>query len=93
MHAQFSVLTPRWFRRALVYTGSIGEFRYRFANDHDAGLIHASVYTVFCYEAVRDVHNRDFSWDEQGVEALKEWLQSCYEIYQRTGSLPDASDS
>ena len=30
MHPQFSELTPRWFKRAFVYTGSIGDFRYRF---------------------------------------------------------------
>ena len=31
MHPQFSELNPRWFKRAFVYTGSIGDFRYRFA--------------------------------------------------------------
>ena len=35
MHPDFAVLTPRWFKRAFVYTGSIGEFRYRFANDSE----------------------------------------------------------
>ena len=30
MHPQFAELTPRWFKRAFVYTGSIGDFRYRF---------------------------------------------------------------
>ena len=43
MHPQFAALTPRWFKRAFVYTGSIGEFRYRFATDKDAGLLHAAV--------------------------------------------------
>ena len=28
MHPQFAELTPRWFKRAFVYTGSIGEFRF-----------------------------------------------------------------
>ena len=39
MHPQFAALTPRWFKRAFVYTGSIGEFRYRFATDKVAGLL------------------------------------------------------
>ena len=37
MHPQFAELTPTWFNRAFVYTGSIGEFRYRFAGDKDNG--------------------------------------------------------
>ena len=67
MHPYFEILTPRWFKRAFVYTGSIGEFRYRFANDRENSLIHAAVYTHFCYECAKDVQERDFSWDETGV--------------------------
>ena len=55
MHPYFEILTPRWFKRAFVYTGSIGEFRYRFANDRENSLIHAAVYTHFCYERAKDV--------------------------------------
>ena len=75
MHPNFEVLTPRWFKRAFVYTGSIGEFRYRFANDKEHSLIHAAVYTHFCYEMAKDVQEQDFPWDEEGVEQLKVWLQ------------------
>ena len=70
MHPNFEVLTPRWFKRAFVYTGSIGEFRYRFANDKENNLIHAAVYTHFCYEMAKDVQEQDFPWDEEGVEQL-----------------------
>ena len=66
MHPYFEVLTPRWFKRAFVYTGSIGEFRYRFANDKENNLLHAAVYTHFCYERAEDVQERDFSWDDAG---------------------------
>ena len=66
MHPQFSELTPRWFKRAFVYTGSIGDFRYRFAMDKDAGVLHTAVYTVYCFEAANDVQQQDFSWDDQG---------------------------
>ena len=57
MHPYFEILTPRWFKRAFVYTGSIGEFRYRFVNDRENSLIHAAVYTHFCYERAKDVQN------------------------------------
>ena len=52
MHPQFSELTPRWFKRAFVYTGSIGDFRYRFAMDKDAGVLHTAVYTVYCLSLI-----------------------------------------
>lgn len=81
MHPQFSQLTPRWFNRAFVYTGSIGDFRYRFATDKENKQLHAAIYTVYCYEAANDVQVRDFSWDDDGVNELKQWLQSSYEAF------------
>ena len=47
MHPNFSQLTPRWFKRAFVYTGNIDDFRYRFEMDKDNGLLHTAVYTVY----------------------------------------------
>ena len=88
MHPQFSQLTPRWFKRAFVYTGSIGDFRYRFANDKDNNALHAAIYTVFCYEVATDVQRRDFTWDDAGVEQLKQWLQEAYDTYTVSGALP-----
>lgn len=81
MHPQFTELTPRWFKRAFIYTGSIGEFRYRFNNDAKENVIHAAVYSQLCYELAADVAEQDFPWDDDGVEALKAWLQSRYEAY------------
>ena len=54
MHPQFAELTPTWFKRAFVYTGSIGEFRYRFAGDKDNGVLHTAVYSNLCYELAQD---------------------------------------
>ena len=48
MHEQFQPLTVQWFKRAFVYTGSIGDFRYRYATDKD--VIHAAAYSTYCYE-------------------------------------------
>ena len=81
MHPQFAELTPNWFNRAFIYTGSIGEFRYRFDGDKDAGLLHTAVYSNVCYELAQDKEERDFPWNEEGVEALKGWLQEKYEAY------------
>ena len=87
MHPQFSQLTPQWFKRAFVYTGSIGDFRYRFAHDKkDNTTLHAAVYTVWCYEAATDVAERDFPWDEDGVKALQQWLQESYEAFLQKNS-------
>ena len=54
MHPNFSQLTPRWFKRAFVYTGNIDDFRYRFEMDKDNGLLHTAVYTVYCFEVAKD---------------------------------------
>lgn len=74
MHPYFEVLTPRWFKRAFVYTGSIGEFRYRFANDKENNLIHAAVYTHFAMRRQGCAGKWIFR-DDEGVEQLKAWLQ------------------
>ena len=66
MHPQFAELTPTWFNRAFVYTGSIGEFRYRFAGDKDNGVLHTAVYSNLCYELAQDKEERDFPWNEAG---------------------------
>ncbi|MDO4810773.1 MAG: hypothetical protein Q3985_02390 [Eubacteriales bacterium] len=81
MHPQFDVLTPHWFNRAFVYTGSIGDFRYRFATDKDNKQLHAAVYSMYCYEVATDVREQDFSWDNEGVEQLKQWLQKEYDTF------------
>ena len=87
MHPQFACLTPHWFYRAYVYTGSIGDFRYRFDRDADANMLHTADYSRLCYEVADDVQKRDFSWDDAGVEELRSWLQRQYEAFSQTGKL------
>lgn len=88
----FSRLTPNWLHRAYVYNGSVGpfrnDFRFRLAHDGDEGVIHAAVYSKVCYELAEDRQERDFSWDDPGVEELKQWLQSEYEAYAGANGLP-----
>lgn len=83
MHKQFEELSPNWFHRAHVYTGSIGsfgnDFRYRFVPESDAKIIRVAIYTNTCYELATDIEESQFSWDEAGVDELKKWLQEKYE--------------
>ena len=81
MHPQFQCLTPQWFKRANVYTGSIGDFRYRFSTDAKEKLLHTAVYTVYCYEVANDVVEETFPWNEEGVAALQAWIQARYEAF------------
>ena len=80
MHPQFQPLTPQWFKRAYIYTGSIGDFRYRFAHDNEETL-HVSVYSKVCFELADDVVSRDFPWTDEGVAALQQWVQERYEEF------------
>ena len=93
MHPQFAQLTPNWFYRAFIYTGSIGEFRYRFQHEQGGDTIHASVYSRICYELASDAVNRDFAWNEEGVAQLQQWLQHAWETYEKTGAVPAEEDA
>lgn len=81
----FERITPNWLNRAFVYTGSVGpfgkDFRYRCAQDAENRIVHAAAYSRLCFELAEDVHQQDFSWDEAGCAALREWLQSEYEAF------------
>lgn len=88
----FSRLTPAWLHRAYVYTGSVGplwnDFRFRLVQDGDNNQVHAAVYSRVCYELAEDKEERDFSWDDAGVESLKNWLQERYETFAAANGLP-----
>lgn len=90
MHPQFAQLNSRWFMRAFNYTGSIGEFRYRYLMEKDHSAIHAAVYTHYCFERATDVVEQDFPWTDEGVAALQNWMQSAYDTFCATGKLPEA---
>ena len=44
-------------------------------------MLHTAVYSNVCYELAQDREEQDFPWNEDGVEALKSWLQEKYEAY------------
>ena len=81
----FAQMTPGWFHRAYVYTGSVGQtFRFRCEQgktEDGSPVIRAATYTRVCYELADDVESRTFPWDEEGIEALKGWLQSRYDRF------------
>ena len=81
----FEKMNPNWFNRAYVYTGSVDNmFRFRIAQiqtDDKGVLLQAAAYTELCYELATDVETAEFPWDDAGVEALKQWLQSRYEAF------------
>ena len=78
--------------RAFNYTGSIGDFRYRFLRDKSAETLQVSVYTRWCYEAATDVITRDFPRTDEGVAALQQWLQQMLDTYTATGKLPERTN-
>lgn len=88
----FARLTPDWLKRAHVYNGSVGpfshDFRYRWEADEKNQCIRAAVYSRICYEKADDAESREFPWDEAGVEALKQWLQSSCDRFFAENPLP-----
>lgn len=81
----FTRITPGRLHRAYVFTGSVGpfqnDFRYRCQQDSDNKQIHAATYSRLCFELAADAEKRDFSWDEEGVAQLRQWLQNQYEKF------------
>ena len=78
MERHFDYMTPTWFKRAHLYTGSLDALRYRFRMDEEKAVIEAAVYAEACYEEARDVEERTFSWDEDGTRDLRAWLEEAY---------------
>jgi len=89
MERKFDFLNMQFFTRASVYPGSIGTFRYRFQRtgwlNKEDSTIQAWVYENVCFEQAQDVETETFPWTEEGVEALKSWLE---EKLEQRGSEP-----
>lgn len=77
MEHTFDFLTMDFFTRAAVFPGSVGTFRYRFQRTGwtGDGSIQAWVYENVSFELAKDVETETFPWTEEGVAALKDWLQ------------------
>ena len=79
MAGPFDYLTVPFFTKAAVFPASLGTFRYRFQRsswfDKEDGAIQVWVYENVCFELARDVETETFPWTEEGVAALRVWLE------------------
>ena len=76
MESSFSFLNSGFFTKAEVYPGRLGTFRYRFKREGwiGSGRIQAWVYENTCFELAEHIETETFEWTEEGVEALRSWL-------------------
>ena len=76
MESSFSFLNSGFFTKAEVYPGSLGTFRYRFKREGwiGSGRIQAWGYENTCFELAEHIETETFEWTEEGVEALRSWL-------------------
>ena len=77
MNETFDFLDMNFFTRASVFPGSIGTFRYRFQRTGwiGNGSIQAWVYENTSFELAQSIETESFNWTEDGIEALKNWLE------------------
>ena len=76
MESGFALLNSGFFTKAEVYPGSLGPFRYRFKREGwtGSGKIQAWVYENTSFELAKDIETETFDWTEEGVAALRDWL-------------------
>ena len=79
MEQHFDFLNMSFFTKASVFPGSLGTFRYRFQRNgwlnNEGSTIQVWVYENTSFELAQDVETETFPWTEEGVEAIKAWLE------------------
>ena len=77
MANEFAFLNMNFFTKASAYPGSIGTFRYRFQREGwlNEGRLQAWVYENISFELAKNVETETFDWTEEGVEALRRWME------------------
>ena len=89
MHPRFEAITRNELGKTAVFTGSIGpnfqDFRFRLKPDFSEDKVSAAVYSLVCYEKAADIEEAEFSMDDEGIAALRSWLQSRYERFCEKG--------
>ena len=77
MNGNFEFLNVSFFTKAEIFPGSLGTFRYRFQRTGwmEKGSIQAWVYENVSFELAQDVETAAFDWTEEGVAALRAWLE------------------
>ena len=81
MKKEIAALTMHELRVTSVYTGSIGEFRYRFHIEFGSNDLEAATYTKWCYEKATDVQKANFTIVDEDLTELKEWMNERYYEY------------
>lgn len=85
MKREIAALTMHELRVTSVYTGSIGDFRYRFHMEFDSDEVEVSTYTRICYEKATDIETATFTIHDKDLSEMKEWMNAQYYKY-----FPDA---
>ena len=75
------VMPLEWYKFGNIYTGSIGDYRYRFEPSKDKEKVKASRYTVYAYSEADDIEETDFELSESGLEEARDWLFEKYQEY------------
>ena len=72
----FAFLTLTVPKRAPVFPGSVGTFRYRLVRSgkENEGTIEASVYENICFEKAQNTETQTFPWSEDGMAQIRAWL-------------------
>lgn len=72
----FAFLTLTVPKRAPVFPGSVGTFRYRLVRSgkENEGTIEASVYENICFEKAQNIETQIFPWSEDGMAQIRAWL-------------------
>lgn len=72
----FAFLTLTVPKRAPVFPGSVGTFRYRLVRSgkENEGTIEASVYENICFEKAQNIETQTFPWSEDGMAQIRAWL-------------------
>jgi len=71
----FALITMTIPKRAPVFPGSVGTFRYRLVRDGKAGegTVQASVYENICFEKAKHIETESFPWTEEGMAQIRAW--------------------
>ena len=72
MKKEIAALSMHELRVTAVYTGSIGELRYRFHMEFDSNELEAATYTKWCYEKADDVETARFTIENERAERMDE---------------------
>lgn len=72
----FAFLTLTVPKRAPVFPGSVGTFRYRLVRSgkENEGTIETSVYENICFEKAQNIETQTFPWSEDGMAQIRAWL-------------------